>query len=93
MGTIILQIGTVAFEGYYYLILISIFGSWFPGFHTSKLGMGISKLVEPFLGVFRKFIPPLGPIDFSPIIALFAFRYLSGFALEGLRQSLNFIGI
>jgi YggT family protein len=79
------------FEVYYWLILISIFGSWFPRFQTSKLGNWISKLVEPYLSIFRRFIPPLGPIDISPIIALFIFRYLRVFALEGLRQSLNVI--
>jgi uncharacterized protein YggT (Ycf19 family) len=26
--------------------------------------------VEPYLGLFRRFIPPLGPIDISPIIGL-----------------------
>ncbi|QCJ45081.1 YggT family protein [Bacillus sp. S3] len=85
--------GQYAFEAYYWLILISIFGSWFPRFQTSTVGEWVYKLVEPYLKLFRKFIPPLGPIDFSPIIALFAYRFLSSFALEGLRQSLNVIGV
>ncbi|MCM3727246.1 YggT family protein [Neobacillus cucumis] len=93
MGLYILQIGQYAFEIYYWLILISIFGSWFPKFQSTKIGMWISKLVEPYLGFFRRFIPPLGPIDISPIIAIFVFRYITGFALEGLRQSLNVIGV
>ncbi|MDR4945374.1 YggT family protein [Neobacillus cucumis] len=93
MGSTILQFGQYVFDAYYWLILISIFGSWFPQFHSSKIGNWISKIVEPYLGFFRRFIPPLGPIDFSPIIAIFVFRYISGFALEGLRQSLNVIGV
>lgn len=93
MGSTILQFGQYAFEVYYWLILIAIFGSWFPKFHTSKVGEWVYKLVEPYLGFFRKFIPPLGPIDFSPIIAIFAYRFIRGFALEGLRQSLNTIGV
>lgn len=93
MGSAILEIGRYVFEIYYWLILISIFGSWFPQFQTSKLGAWVYRLVEPYLGLFRRFIPPLGPIDFSPIIAIFAFRYLRGFALEGLRQSLNVLGV
>ncbi|MBM7654366.1 YggT family protein [Neobacillus cucumis] len=93
MGSTILQFGQYVFDAYYWLILISIFGSWFPQFHSSKIGNWISKLVEPYLGFFRRFIPPVGPIDFSPIIAIFVFRYISGFALEGLRQSLNVIGV
>ncbi|MBV7506679.1 YggT family protein [Bacillus sp. sid0103] len=92
MSSTILLIGQYAFEIYYWLILISIFGSWFPQFQASKLGIWVAKLVEPYLGLFRKFIPPLGPIDFSPIIALVAFRFIRQFALEGLRQSLNVLG-
>ena len=26
---------------------------------------------EPYLGIFRRFIPPLGPMDLSPIVAIF----------------------
>jgi YggT family protein len=26
---------------------------------------------EPYLGIFRRFIPPLGPIDLSPMIGIF----------------------
>ena len=93
LGLTIFQFGQTLFEVYYWLILISIFGSWFPAFHSSKIGGWIGKLVEPYLSIFRRFIPPLGPIDISPIVALFVFNYLSGFALEGLRRSLNFIGV
>ncbi|WP_409299186.1 YggT family protein [Peribacillus sp. SCS-26] len=89
----IFQIGQYAFDLYYWLIFISIFGSWFPGFQASKIGGWITKVVEPFLSIFRRFIPPLGGIDFSPIIALFAYRFLSRFALEGLRQTINVLGI
>lgn len=92
MGSAILQIGHYIFEAYYWLILISIFGSWFPQFQSSKLGLWVSKVVEPYLGLFRRFIPPLGPIDISPIVALLAFRFIRQFALEGLRQSLNVLG-
>ena len=27
---------------------------------------------EPYLSIFRRFIPPLGPLDLSPIVAIFA---------------------
>lgn len=31
----------------------------------------LRDVCEPYLGLFRRFIPPLGMFDFSPIIALF----------------------
>ncbi|WP_245602255.1 YggT family protein [Peribacillus kribbensis] len=93
MGIYIMQFVQYAFEAYYWLILISIFGSWFPKFHSSKLGSWVNRLVAPYLGFFRRFIPPLGPIDISPIIALFTFTFLRAFAIEGLRQSLRLLNV
>jgi YggT family protein len=31
----------------------------------------IREVSEPYLRIFRRFIPPIGPIDLSPIIAIF----------------------
>ena len=92
MGAIILVIGKYIYDIYYWLILINIFGSWFPQFQASKIGMLVGRLVNPYLSIFRKFIPPLGMIDFSPIIAIIAYSYIGRFALEGLRQLLIMLG-
>jgi YggT family protein len=93
LGSFILQIGHYIYEIYYWLILIFILGSWFPKFYSTKAGILISKIVDPYLAVFRRFIPPIGVIDLSPFIAIIAFRYLGGFALEGLRQLMIMVGI
>ena len=44
---------------------------------TAVLGF-LRDVCEPYLGFFRRFIPPLGPIDFSPIVAIFALRIVGG---------------
>jgi YggT family protein len=93
LGSMILLVGQKFFDIYYWLIIIFILGSWFPQFHSSKLGLMIGRLVEPYLGVFRKFIPPLGVIDLSPLVALIAYRYITGFALMGLSEILNLAGL
>ncbi len=92
MGSFIFLIANYIYDIYYWLILINIFGSWFPQFQSTKIGMLVGKLVNPYLSVFRRFIPPLGMIDFSPIVAILAYSYLGRFALEGLRQLLIMIG-
>jgi YggT family protein len=80
------------YDIYYWLILINIFGSWFPQFQTSKVGLLIGRLVNPYLSIFRKFIPPLGMIDFSPIVAILAYSFIGRFALAGLHQLLVMAG-
>ena len=56
------------------LIIIWCVLSWIPrgsGVIEDFRG-AIGMLVEPWLNIFRRFIPPLGGIDFSPIVAIFA---------------------
>lgn len=67
---------TTVFTVYQFMIFAYILMSWIPSIQQSTVGQMLGKLVEPYLGIFRKFIPPIGMIDFSPIIALFALRYI-----------------
>jgi len=47
------------------------FGGRVPYSRASNALLGFLRDVsEPFLGLFRRFIPPLGPLDLSPILAL-----------------------
>ena len=59
---------------YRWLIVIWCLMSWLP--HTGGLlddiRAAIGTLVQPYLNLFRRFIPPVMMIDFSPVIALFA---------------------
>lgn len=45
---------------------------------------GIGKIVEPYLNVFRKVIPPISGVDLSPIIALFVLNLVERFAISTL---------
>ncbi|MDT1949851.1 YggT family protein [Carnobacterium divergens] len=55
-----------------YSILIVVYAllSWLPGAYNSKLGEILARLCEPYLDFFRRIIPPIGGISFSPIVAL-----------------------
>ncbi|ANS75098.1 hypothetical protein AWM70_11220 [Paenibacillus yonginensis] len=73
---------------YYFLIIIYVLMSWLPNVRESFVGEWLGKLVEPYLSVFRRFIPPImGMIDISPIIALIALRY----AVLGLKYILSLV--
>jgi len=68
-------IGT-AFSIYYFCLIGYILMSWIPALQDSAVGRFLETVCEPYLGIFRKFIPPIGMIDISPIIAIFVLRFL-----------------
>jgi len=66
-----------ALEIYSYLIIGYVLMSWFPNARESFIGQILGRIVEPYVGVFRRFIPPIAGLDLSPIAALFALRFIS----------------
>ena len=63
-------------------LIIYILMSWFPNARETSIGQFLAKICEPYLEQFRKFIPPLGMIDLSPIVALLVLNL----AESGIRQ-------
>lgn len=78
----LLRVIQYGFEAYQLMMVVYVLLSWFPGAWDSALGRILGSLVDPFLGLFRRFIPPLAGIDFSPIIAFFALDLLQRGVLE-----------
>ncbi|MFI8711169.1 YggT family protein [Brevibacillus brevis] len=72
--TAVISILNFAFTVYQYMIIAYILMSWVPQMRGTGIGQLLEKLVEPYLAPFRRFIPPLGFIDISPIVALIALR-------------------
>ncbi|MDT9183139.1 YggT family protein [Limnospira sp. PMC 289.06] len=63
---------------YMVLIFIRILLSWFPNVNLYDGPLSIiTQLTDPYLNLFRSFIPPLGGIDFSPIIAIFLLQFVA----------------
>lgn len=69
MTLLVLNIFNIVVQIYIWLIIANALMSWLPGAYESRLGQFIGRLVQPFLNIFR-FIPSLGGIDFSPVIAI-----------------------
>lgn len=63
---------------YSFVLIIYILMSWFPGARDSQFGYFLGRITEPYLEQFRRFIPPLGMIDISPIVAILVLRFAQG---------------
>lgn len=67
---------------YFYsiLIVLRIFMSWLPSINWEKQPVKFVRIItDAYLDVFRRFIPPLGGLDFSPIVALLFLNLLQMF--------------
>ena len=42
-------------------------------------------MCEPYLRIFRRFIPPFGPIDISPIVAILVLQIVGGIIVNLIR--------
>jgi len=74
---------------YVALMIIRVLLSWFPNINWYDPPFSIlSQLTDPYLNLFRSIIPPLGGIDFSPMIAFFVLQFGSQL-LIGLLSSLQ----
>jgi len=65
-----------AFQIYWFMLIIYILMSWVPSARDSSIGQILEKVCEPYLGFFRRFIPPIGMIDISPIVALITLNFI-----------------
>jgi YggT family protein len=71
------QVVNNVFYFYFLLIIIRIFLTWIPSIDWySQPFRAIAEVTDLYLGIFRKIIPPIGGLDFSPIIAIFALEII-----------------
>ena len=73
---ILFSIVSTAFLVYRFMLIGYILMSWIPALQESAVGRFLETVCEPYLGFFRKFIPPIGMIDISPIVGLFALVFI-----------------
>jgi uncharacterized protein YggT (Ycf19 family) len=75
---------------YTLLIIAYILSSLFFGFggrvpyarwSSALLGF-LRDVTEPYLAVFRRFIPAVGPLDFSPIVAILLLQIVGGIVVN-----------
>ncbi len=62
---------------YLILIFIRILLSWFQTAEWAYQAMAfLSPITDPYLNIFRSFIPPLGGLDISPILAIMVLSFV-----------------
>lgn len=68
---------------YTFLVIIRCLLTWFPNvdFYNQPLRT-LAELTDPYLNLFRSFIPPFGGIDLSPMVAIFALQFLQNMLLK-----------
>lgn len=75
------------FKAYVFVIIAQVLVSWLIAFEVintnnqqaRNLVALLDKLTEPVYKPIRKFIPPIGGIDITPIIVLIALQLLKNF--------------
>ena len=67
---------------YYFILIIRILLTWFPGIDWSNgLLSALTSITDPYLNIFRGIIPPIGGFDISSLLA---------FLLLNVIQNLNY---
>ncbi|MBW4642293.1 MAG: YggT family protein [Goleter apudmare HA4340-LM2] len=81
-----------AFFTYYgYLLIVRVLLTWFPTIDWyNQPFAALSQITDPYLNLFRSFIPPLGGIDISPMLAIILLQVLGGF-MQSLSRMQAFI--
>lgn len=75
----LLKVVNGLFNMFYILIILRIFMSWIPSIDWEQQPIKfIREVTDSYLDIFRKFIPPLGGLDFSPIIAIIVLQIIQG---------------
>jgi YggT family protein len=75
----VITVYTLLIIAYILSSLFFAFGGRVPYARWSSAVLGFLRDVcEPYLGFFRRFIPPLGPLDLSPVVAIFVLNILGG---------------
>lgn len=72
---------------YMLLLIVRILLTWFQTLGwANQIISFLSPITDPYLNLFRSFIPPIGAIDISPILAILVLQIIGGL-ISGLANS------
>jgi len=62
---------------YLIILFVRILLTWFPTVGwMNKIAETLSPITDPYLNAFRSFIPPVGGLDLSPLLAFLVLQVL-----------------
>ncbi|HSW87253.1 MAG TPA: YggT family protein [Rhabdochlamydiaceae bacterium] len=68
---------------YTILLFVRVVGSWFPKVAQHSFMRFVIHYTDPYLGIFRRLIPPIGgALDLSPLLGFFVLQMLEQFLLR-----------
>ena len=83
MDTMLAYLIHIVFLTYTILLFVRIVGSWFPAIAQHALMRVVMHYTDPYLNLFRRFIPPIGgALDLSPLLGFFVLQMLEKFFLK-----------
>lgn len=83
IGLKILKAIDMCFYVYMLMICVRCLLTWLPNLNwrSNRFLVLLRSATDLYLDVFRKIIPPMGPFDFSPVIAMFALIFINKLVL------------
>lgn len=85
------QILNTTIDLFFNIVLVLIFGriilSWLPQYRYHPIAEFIYGITEPILSPFQRIIPPVGPVDISPMVAIIVLvilQYILKFVIAAL---------
>jgi YggT family protein len=80
MSTLAVNLISSFVSVYTILILAAVLFSWVRPAGLTRVREVVESLTGPYLRVFRRLVPPLGRLDFSPLVALLTLQFAGGAA-------------
>lgn len=82
----LLWVYTILIFAYIVMNLFFAFGARPAYSRTLDAVMGFLRDVcEPYLSIFRRFIPPIGPLDISPMVGILVLQIVGGLIVGAVR--------
>lgn len=94
IGMKILQAVSLFFYVYMIMICVRCLLTWIPNLNWDSKFLGALRAsVDLYLDLFKKFIPPVGPFDLSPVVAMLVLMLIEKPVIYVIAVILNLLGL